>query len=510
MTERRKTAFGLLALAAVAFAFYLPVLSGRVAYADDLAYFFIDPTSHAYVSALNLCGRPLTGQYLRLCHRIIAETRSPDLAHLPGLLGALLLGLATFAWLRRLRVRAAPAFLLCVCLLALPSALLCGCYLNTGSYGWAALAGAAAALVFAPSGPGRGRVVGALATAAAWLLLVLGMFTYQPTALFFWTLTAASLACAPCPDWRTFRQRALPLFALGLAAMAGYAVAYKIFFRVMGLEEPARAALTFDVSGKLAWFSGVPLRIALSLWVLPAHNAGLALGTFLLALAGPVVDLLGLLGWKEKGGLSDHAAGQGKASQAALIVVKWATLYALLPISYAFNMIVQESYPAYRTMLAPAATMLVLLFASTARLASLLGRRWGRWALVVVLTATTVAALYLGGTNLSRLAILPRVGELEYIKTCLLSYDPARHRSVHVIMPQPWEGLASTAVYEEFGLPSTVLDWGPTAMVRRAAAEVMLPPPPVSQSRSPSEPPPEGAFVIDMRWMALLNPYRPR
>jgi hypothetical protein len=514
MSENRQTRLGLAALALVGFAFYLPALSGRYVFLDDYSYFYHGPQHEGwYVKELNRSGRPLTGLYLRLCHALVEHTGGPDLAHLPGLLGVLLLGLATFAWLRLQRVRTAPAFLLCVVLLTLPSTLLCVAYINCGSYGWGALAAALALLTFAPAllRPTMSWTGKLLLGAAAWVLLLTGMFLYQPSALYYWALATAALLCAPCPDWPTFRGRAGPLLVLGLASMAGYFAAYKTYFWALGLAPLPRGELTGDVGGKLAWFWGEPLHNALSLWQLPATHERFSRNVLLLILAGAAADLLG--GLLRRSADGPEAGRRGRGAAAAL--ARWLTAAALLPLSYAFNLAVRDEWPSYRTLLALTATTAVLAFAALLRLADHLPARLGRPALTAVLALAAGASLFAGGTNLMRLLILPRIGEFDVLKAQLLHFDPARHRSVHVVRPERGCGLAPAAIYDEFGTASTGSTWVPEGMVRKAWAELQRPgpPPPVSQS-GPDEDatPPEGALVIDMRQLYQLNPYwlRPR
>jgi hypothetical protein len=502
----------MLGLAAVAFAFYLPALSGRFVFTDDYSYFYHPQNPTWYVEALNQCGRPLTGQYLRLCHRIIAKTGSPDLAHLPGLLGVMLLGLASFGWLRLCGVRTLPAFQFCLVLLTLPSALLCVTYLNCGSYGWAALASALALVTFAPALRRPGLALGwkLLLGSAAWALLVAGMFLYQPSALWYWTLTAAALLCGPTPTWAAFRARAAPLFALGLAAMAGYFIAYKIYFWAEGLTPLARGELSGDVGGKLAWFWAEPLHNALSLWQLPPTHWRFPRNVLILILAGGAAELLGLFR-RRRGGDAPAAEEEGRGRRAGLVLVRWATGFALLPLSYAFNLAVSESWPAYRTLLPLAATTAVLAFAALQRMAELLPRRLCAPALTGALALAATACVAAGGANMMRLLILPRIAEFEYVKTRLLDYDPARHRSIHVVRPVSYEGAAPATIYDEFGVPCSCAVWVPDGLVRKALADLHQrgPVPPVTQS-GPDEDddPPEGALVIDIRELYRINPYR--
>jgi hypothetical protein len=502
--------FGLGALAAVLLAFYLPVLSGRLAFFDDYAYFWppsaakTDPVRSAfssrdfnYVRALNRCGRPLTAFYLKLCAGLIRWSRSPDLGHLPGLVGVVLLGLATFAWLRRWHTPAAPAFLVCLTLLTLPAAQICVAWINSGSYLWAALTATVALFLFAPAlrQPRPGWAEMLLRGAAAWLLLLAAMFTYQPAALYYWALTAAALLLAPPQDWAGFRARVAPLLLLGLAAMGGYFVAYRIFFSLLGLPTLPRGDLTGDPLGKLSWFWNEPLRNVLSLWVTPPTTPRLVWWTGALLVVGAALDA---------------ATARGRR---ALTSTTWLTAFALVPLSYSFNLAVQENWAAYRTLLALYAVVVVLAFAALTRLTALLGRRLREPARIGVLACAALASLFCGETNLMRLAILPRILEFEYLKAQLLQPAVQATHRIHVIRPHIYDGPAPATIYDEFGLPTSAIAWAPESMVRRALQELGYRGPTLQLTQSsPDDPPPDArdAAVIDLRAMWLLNPNIPR
>jgi hypothetical protein len=507
MSESRKTAVGVGALVLLSLAFYLPTLSGRFVFCDDYAYVYGPPDRAGwYVQELDQSGRPLTSQFLRLCHWIVRTTGGPDLAHLPGLLGVVGLMVASFVWLRRCQTPAVPAFLFCIVLLTLPSTLLCAAYLNCGSYGWAALFAALALLTFAPAlEPETKWIVKIGLGLAAWLLMQVGFCLYQPSALYYWSLTAAALLLAPSADWRAFRSRAVPLLTLGLAAMVGYAVTFKLFLAVRGLPPLPRVAWTDDPASKVIWFWDFPLDSALSLWLTPPAPMRNASWMLWLAAAGLAAELLGALR-----SAATPAVRSDRASRAALVLTRWALVAALIPVSYTFNLVVKESYSSYRTVLALTATTTIILFASIIRLTSLLGSRLQRPALTTILAAAAATGLYLGGANLMRLVILPRISEFEYVKTCLSDADRTRFASIHVIRAHICLGLAPAVAYDEFGTPSTALSWTIEPMVRRALRELHYhyPIPPVTQS-GPDEttPLPPDAFVIDMRRLFRLNGY---
>jgi hypothetical protein len=515
MSETRKTALGLGALALLVLMFYLPTLSGRFVFGDDFAYFY-PPTpvnSTAYIRALEVCGRPLTAQYLRVCHWLIHLTGNPNLAHLPGLLGVLLLSLASFVALRWCQLRAVPALLLCIVLLTLPPVQLCVAYLNCGSYGWAALMGALALLVLAPAlRPDAGFGLLLSRGAAAWFLLLVGQCFYQPTALYYWSLAAAALLCGQCADWREFRARAAPLFTIGLTAMASYVVAFKLYYWARGWPALPRAELASDLGDKFLWFWNLALPEALSLWVVPFFLGSRHL--LWLAAAGVIVELCRRCTGKKvcvDGNSSPLGTDAGKG--VGLVLTRWAAVACVLFLSYAFNLVLKENWAAYRTTLAFTATAVVILFFSLERVASLLGPRLGRSTLSAVLMVAAATGAYLGSTDLMGLVILPRITEFEFVKTRLIDSNLYLYRSIHIIRPDVYQGLAPSFAYEEFGTPSSALPWGANGLVVKALADLHYegPTPPITQS-GPNDPTPPAAdaFVIDMRKMFHLNPYWPR
>ena len=346
--------------------------------------------------------------------------------------------------------------------------------------------------------------------AASCASLIVGFLFYQPWGLYYWTMAAVTLVAAPCVDWKTFRSRVIPLFAVGLTAMAAYTVLYKFFLFVPNYYS-SRGAMTHDYVGKIRWFWEEPMRNALALWNLPSFHKnfnGFMLG---LCVSGLIVDLLSLMSWKTKDSLSDlDETKPTRIGRFTLILAKWSVAFALVPISYLFNLVVVESWAAYRTTFPLAAIVLVLAFASLTRICSLLFVPVRVPTFVAILSFAAVLALFHGGTNMMRLLILPRIEELDYVKlTIARGFEPGKHTSFHVIRPNHFNGVALIQSYDEFGIPSTMVKGVAVPIVRKALQELRCwgdELPITTQGPTDNLPPPLGAFVIDMREMMDLNP----
>ncbi len=517
MTETRRATFlCLTALAAIVFAFYLPAISGRYVYLDDYQYFYNDQGPW-YIEVLSSIGRPLTGLYLYACDLIIQATHSPDLAHLVGLVGVLLLCVATFGWLRVNAVRPVPAVLFCIIFVTLPSMLLAVTFINCGSYALAALFGLLALYAQAPAlfRPETKLIWKIACYALSCLLLVIGFLFYQPWGLYYWTMTAVALVAAPCPDWKTFRSRVIPMIAVGITAMAVYTVVYKTFLYVPDTYYTRRGEMTHDYLGKIRWFWSEPLRNALALWNIPPLHKNFSGFVFGLCVSGAFVDLLGLIGLKAKGSLSDlDDAKTTRIGRLTLILAKWLTVFGLVPFSYVFNLVVVESWAAYRTTLPLVAIILVLAFASLMRWCSLLFVPVRMPTMVAITGVAAVLAMFHGGTNMMRLLILPRIEEFDFVKlTIAQGFEPGKHTSIHLIRADSYHGLAPALSYDEFGIPSTMVKGVSVPIVRKALQELRCwgPELPVTQE-GPNDhlPVPAGAFVVDMREMIDLNPVMSR
>lgn len=272
---------------------------------------------------------------------------------------------------------------------------------------------------------------------------------YQPTAMVFFVFLALELF-VPRTDASANKLR---IVACHLAAAIGSAVIAFGIFRaltaVYGSVSAARSGLTDDPLGKLTWFVNDVLVRAGNLLVLTGPHLWLTL----------LVGTLAVLG---------VAAGMDRpfSPRSAIVGV---TAVLLVPLAYAPNLAVEESWSAFRTQ--GALKMLIGLYvvlgaAAIWRLMSERIRSPRFRAVPAVVSSLVLLAASIGAfRNVTLLFAQPQITELRVLKSQLAAIPDSRLGKLIFIQPQWWEGATDTIVYDEFGFPSTAQPWVPEAMI---------------------------------------------
>src|SRR5919204_4673708 len=225
------------------------------------------------------------------------------------------------------QARSTPAALIAVFVCSLPTFQVYGSWAVLFSAPLAALLAGGASLfaVAAVDGPRnlmRDRLLGAVA------LLLAGLLTYQPGAMFFWVFFAVALVGALESSDRALRLVRTHFAVGGVALVLAYA---EIKFTVLVMGDETRGAarnhLTHDVAGKARWFFDEPLYRSLNLFDLTPSRWFAALVA--------VVAAGGMLLWLLR-------RGARPLLYAVVAVI-------LVPLTYLPNLVVTESWAAYRT-----------------------------------------------------------------------------------------------------------------------------------------------------------------
>jgi hypothetical protein len=285
-------------------------------------------------------------------------------------------------------------------------------------------------------------------TAAALLLLLLSLFTYQSCAMIYWAMLAAFVVARPAQELG--RRAPFIAFAAGVGFAAIGIYAFTVH-NVSFLSPPAdaeppytTARVSLDVAAKLRWFAGEPLPRTLSLWAVPASpwliRAGeLFLLAALLLRAGRLVYEL--------------AAGRCPPAAAVLVPVKGLLLLGLAVLCFLPNLLAAANMAPYRTLVALCPLTALVLYAAVREACVPLGERRAGAAVTAVLLLACLAGGYLANRNVSRYIAHPNTAEFAYLKGVVAHGDLARVTKIHVVCPEG--GFPGIPANDEFGSPTT-------------------------------------------------------
>lgn len=510
-------------IAVAACAAYLPAVAVSYAFSDDYRHFgSVHGVGGSVWRAEAGGGRPIQGAQLVGVLSLVPDLDSLRLVRLFGVLGAMLLGILLYHALRTRDLNRWLATGISVSVITLPSFQV---YVSW-SVLWAApyaaiLAGLASLRISSASDPWSREALRRGAEAAA--LLLCGVLTYQPAAMFFWVFTAIDLLR---PGERLNHAAKTLATRLGVAAvaMAGGLIATRVGVHFYGGVYAGRTELVRDVVGKIGWFWHQPLVNALNVFELvPSQTLAVAVAVVaavgilllhaekgwealgFLALAAVLVPLsylpnlvvaenfasyrsLGglsalvtLYGWLGVWGIArgvprlraravpNIAAARGAALALALLLTFVLVALIVVPLS---NLPGSPAHPGASLGTLgtwPRLAVFVPLFAIVGGLLGLVAggsaaktvaTAGGRVAIAVV----ALTCVLLAARNVTTLFAKPQSLELHMMRSALDTATPIRR--VVFIKPFVGAGAAPLTRYDEFGVPSSYLPWVPVPAVR--------------------------------------------
>jgi len=323
---------------------------------------------------------------------------------------------------------------------------------------WAALAAVTAAHLLdrtmaSRAEQGRRAWFGSLGIAIA--VLTAGMALYQPGGMVFVAAAAILLLGDQRATLSHLAKRYL-VFGIALAVAVGIdgLLAKVLPFLVFDeAQHTARTVLASDLGAKFSWFLHEPLTDALCLWHLtPSTRLAWVVGCFC---------AVGLALYV-RGGLLTRSIKLGMA-------------VLLVPASYIPNLIVADSWAAYRTQaglgcLVIVYVMMAVVFVGRAlrsvesRTSQDLGKLL-RAVHPVVVTALVVVGLLSAASNVLRFVVVPQREELDYLRHQVATADLSTASSIEVV-PCAWQNTLSPVIrYDEFGYPSCATAWSPPSML---------------------------------------------
>jgi hypothetical protein len=433
---------------------YIAALVVPYAFADDYSYLgdkFLGTLWEKDLIHQIQWGRPTMEFLLQVAFGLMRDIGDLRYLRLVGVIGVALLAWMLYrallaAGLTRVRALLAPFF---IC--AMPPFQVYVGFAVTAVTVFATLLGGAALLMadraldtWQAAAPLRRQPL--LLGLGAIALFTLGLSLYPPAAMVFWVFAAIQLFVVDRSLSATARR-----FAAYLAFAAVPFACEFLLTRLLPLLLPAnlpgsyRTQIVQDVGAKAVWFARGPLLDALNL-------GNLAVNVTVAAVVAAMV-LVGLL---------LYFGGELPARLGKLAIA-----LALVPLTYAPNLLAAQNLPSYRTQAGLDA--LLALYACLALFGY--ARAWkaqesafGRRATTAALFGMALASVVLAGVNVTWEFVIPQEVEYQYVAQQLRAASQSNTDSVYFILACWCDNTAPVVRYDEFGLPSTSRYWVPIPM----------------------------------------------
>ena len=441
-------------------------------------------------------GRPVTALYLLAFPSVSTQLVDANYFRLFAMVLASLQSGLVIHWCRRQGFDSYFAWGAGISLLALPSISLFILWVNTNSSLIASLSSTVAALVMTKSFSEPKKKNRFLHYASVFILLQLALFTYQPAAMFFWSLWCIYVFRIRQKEWHAKRGNILAVLLVGTISIGIYFLLLKLMQRLIPFDY-SRTSLVKDFSGKLYWFLRGPLVQAFSLWSMPPSTFLFFATIFFVC--SPIVAFL------IKAIRTDGISRKGYLS---IGLQRMAILIVLVSLSHSPNIVVAENWATYRSSFALSSTALFLVFCSGLYWFSLLNNNIYRKFIYGLIMLLVLAGCLQTSIITSQTFIEPQVFEFNFIKYRLRLVNLTELRHIHVVCPKWYEGLSKIVYQDEYGIPSSVHGVLAVQMVKIALRELGIDYSQIILSSSAEEVIPEYAdhtLVIDMRDMKYFR-----
>jgi hypothetical protein len=443
-----------LAVAGAVFAMFLPALIVPYGFSDDYSILWMAVSGQPspqfgknLLDATATTGRPFSGLLMKLFFSAAGTIDNLRFVRLISVLGIVVLAILLHWSLVRARVSSKWAALVAILVCSMPAFQSAAAWTVVFVSPVAAVLAAAASIlvVSAVDGPRHTRFdrsVGAGAAMLASLLL------YQPPAMFFWVFLAVVLVGARYEPKRAVRLVKLHALVFGVAFAVWYA-ALRVGIQLVGSAAPGaqRSALNHHPIARLRWFFDQVLYQSFSLFRLTPT-------TWIVVLSS-LVAAGGILLWLWR-----------RATRPWLYAVVGA---ALIPLSYAPNLAVQDTYAPFRTQISLTSLIVLYvclgaigLYVSTEEWLAPRVRRWGGAAAAQVAFGAAgvfvASCVFFAARNVTLLIAIPQNTELRMLRS-QVSQVPLGAARVAFVETDRYGGMAPTVVYDEFGLPTSSRPW---------------------------------------------------
>jgi hypothetical protein len=168
----------------------------------------------------------------------------------------------------------------------------------------------------------------------------------------------------------------------------------------------------------------------------------------------------------------------GKRGSIKANLIKTLMILGILPLSYAPNLVIAESWASFRSMIALSSTWVVLLIFSGKGITGALSRSRLRldrlnafgiraWVLLALVMFVYSSASYI---------VFPAYFEHRYIRLTLTSLPLKPGDTIYLWMPSYTDYISPYYYGDEFGVPATTKKWGIFTLPNLILREIGLPP----------------------------------
>ncbi len=459
----------------------IPALTAQYAFSDDYAFLGYEQSAGDLVRQVaGRDQRPLAGIFCVIGRQLVGTIDGLGWVRLVGLGGAIALALATAAAARSAGFSERFALTLALAVGLLPSVQLYAAWATLAPCGWVSAAAMLASQRLVRSDAAlslaRRLRVGAL--------LLVTALTYQPAVGFFVVGLVLALLS---PQPRFEPRRLLERHASALAITAGGVFVWIVIARLT-FNDGYRTTFAQRPGRKLSWFSTEVLNNATNTFdITPSH--------FVEAVVVAVIALMIILVTQRR--TREHGIPQG--------ILVAAVLALALPVTYAPNLIVDETWAAYRTLAALSALVLVFVLVAARELAQLVATRAARpnarrrldvaWSVAIAIGIVTAGGVV--AATMHRELVQPQTKELADFRAALRATYADSPATVAV--RQLAEPPTPPARYDEFGVPSLAKEWVPVGFAHAVYRADGRDPNAQHVVRvAPGAAPPPGATVIEI------------
>lgn len=486
---------------------YFPVVQINYLYMED--YVFINTMKehslHRELMDWTGDGLPLYAIFTYA----VSYAKSANLIRLLSIIGLGLLAYLIYTILKMYRVKTEHAFLISVLVCTLPSFQIITAWLSCAPYLYSAILSAIAGLLSLKVVTKKitGRSIPVASFLIIIFLLVIAMFMYQPSAMFYWAVGIIPLSVLKDEDFiEKWYMRFIIYISIGLISVVVYFFSIKILHFFLHVGFPGRGELIelTKIPMKLKWFFFCPLNYALNLWnIFPTYKWASIVGIIIIVMF-----------------LSKILQVLKKEKRANLLWNHFQRLFlitGILLLCYLPNLVVTDTTPAYRTLASLTTAICFLFYFGFVNILDFFKFIPGYSAdlkdkaVTISLIILALIATYQAHNNVNDFATL-QAKDFKYVKSAISEFgvsNLSRVSEIYVRRPDEKRIIERGFLYDEFGISTTSHPWGPRNVVRRALYELGIKADIKITQGAYDEPIPmgENIFTINMTKFDYLSNY---
>lgn len=451
-------------------------------------------------------GKSIYGAFLYL---IASLNVSGNVIRLLGIISLGLLAYIIYNFLKTWGIKSEHSFLISILVCILPGFQIYIAWTVCVPYLYSAILSFASGALFfnVVMHKNRRRFIQATTFFIIIFLLVIAMYIYPPTAMFYWAVGIIPLSLLKDEDFTGKWHKPFILHILtGLVSTALYFFSVKILHFFLSIGFPGRGGLLqlTKIPLKLEWFFCCPLTNALNLWnIFPTYKIASIVGIIIIGMF-----LLKISNIQKKGKkvhiLWNHC-------QRLFLVM------SIVFLSYLPNLVITDTVSPHRTLASLTIIIFFLFYFGLVSIFHSINFKLGflsslkENAVTITLIILTLIATYHAHTNVNDFAML-QANDYKYVKNAISKYGISNLSSISEIYVRRIDEnkiREKGFLYDEFGISTTSHPWGPRNVVRRALHELGIIDDITTTQGAFDQPVPIGdnILVIDMTRFDYLTNY---